>query len=323
MLHHVCLWLYTSISEEHAASICISTMNMTVTCSSETLVYNNTTTQKTTIWPHTIMKMSNLTVPSFFVNITEWLHVTFNLKGTETKSEFTQETSITITCNANIDFVPYYGNCAKVWVKLMWHPSFHCPSENWWWHEMLCKIQMFCLWKVIHSWHISILYNKIQCQFYFKVSNLIRKILLNQWYKSMILWKQLYSTNYLHSQVIYKNPVIMLLHHWRLVIWKSITFITAELHVLYVLWCSSHGSKKTEINYWHEHFSNYFPSLPNQFWKLQSVHFLESTYTELYKKKYTLSKIYFTSTIEHMVTCYIQTEWRTLKVIFTPYKHPM
>jgi hypothetical protein len=36
------------------------------------------------------------------------------------------------------------------------------------------------------------------------------------------------------------------------------------------------------------------------------------------KKKYTLSKIYFTSTIEHMVT-----EGRTLKVIFTLYKNSM
>jgi hypothetical protein len=37
-----------------------------------------------------------------------------------------------------------------------------------------------------------------------------------------------------------------------------------------------------------------------------------SHYTEFFKKKYTLSKIYFT-----------QTEVRTLKVIFTSYKHLM
>jgi hypothetical protein len=30
-----------------------------------------------------------------------------------------------------------------------------------------------------------------------------------------------------------------------------------------------------------------------------------SDYTGLFKKKYTLSKIYFASTIEHMATCYI------------------
>jgi hypothetical protein len=38
----------------------------------------------------------------------------------------------------------------------------------------------------------------------------------------------------------------------------------------------------------------------------------------LLKKKYTLSKIYFTSTIKRMAICYIETEGRTLKVIFTP-----
>jgi hypothetical protein len=56
-----------------------------------------------------------------------------------------------------------------------------------------------------------------------------------------------------------------------------------------------------------------------------------SAYTELFKKKYTLSKIYFNSTIEHMATCYmyiyvyiyIYIEGRTLKVIFKPYKHSM
>jgi hypothetical protein len=45
--------------------------------------------------------------------------------------------------------------------------------------------------------------------------------------------------------------------------------------------------------------------------------------TGLFKKKYALSKIYFTSTIEHMVMGYVYTEGRTLKVIFTPYKHSM
>jgi hypothetical protein len=44
-------------------------------------------------------------------------------------------------------------------------------------------------------------------------------------------------------------------------------------------------------------------------------------YTGLFKKKYKLSKMYFTSTIEHIVTCYILTEGINLKVIFTPYKH--
>jgi hypothetical protein len=45
--------------------------------------------------------------------------------------------------------------------------------------------------------------------------------------------------------------------------------------------------------------------------------------TGLFKKKNTLSKIFFTSTIEHMATCYVQSEGRTLKVIFTLYKHSM
>jgi hypothetical protein len=40
--------------------------------------------------------------------------------------------------------------------------------------------------------------------------------------------------------------------------------------------------------------------------------------TVLFIKKYTLSKIYFTNTIGHIATCYILTEGRTLKVIFTP-----
>jgi hypothetical protein len=43
--------------------------------------------------------------------------------------------------------------------------------------------------------------------------------------------------------------------------------------------------------------------------------------TGLFKKKYTLSKMDFTSAIEHMATCYRETEGRALKVIFTPYKH--
>jgi hypothetical protein len=57
--------------------------------------------------------------------------------------------------------------------------------------------------------------------------------------------------------------------------------------------------------------------LKRAIWAISSVH------TELFKKKYTLSKICFTSTIEHMAMCYILTEGRTLKVIFTHYKHSM
>jgi hypothetical protein len=45
--------------------------------------------------------------------------------------------------------------------------------------------------------------------------------------------------------------------------------------------------------------------------------------TELFKKKYTLSKIYFTRTTEIYGDVQIQTDGRTLKVIFTPYKHTM
>jgi hypothetical protein len=41
------------------------------------------------------------------------------------------------------------------------------------------------------------------------------------------------------------------------------------------------------------------------------------------KRSIQLQKIYFTSYIEHMATCYRKTEGRTLKVIFTPYKHSM
>jgi hypothetical protein len=46
-------------------------------------------------------------------------------------------------------------------------------------------------------------------------------------------------------------------------------------------------------------------------------------YRVIQKKKYTLSRNYFTSTIEHVATCYKKTDGRTLKVIFTPYKHSM
>jgi hypothetical protein len=42
----------------------------------------------------------------------------------------------------------------------------------------------------------------------------------------------------------------------------------------------------------------------------------ELQYTGLFKKKYTLSKIYFTCTIEHMVTCCKKIEGRTLKSYF-------
>jgi hypothetical protein len=45
-------------------------------------------------------------------------------------------------------------------------------------------------------------------------------------------------------------------------------------------------------------------------------------YRVIQKEVYTF-KMYFTSTIEHMAMCYIQTEGRTLKVIFTPYKQSM
>jgi hypothetical protein len=45
--------------------------------------------------------------------------------------------------------------------------------------------------------------------------------------------------------------------------------------------------------------------------------------TGLFKNKYTLSKMYFTSTIKYMATCYIWTEGKTIKVIFAPYKHSM
>jgi hypothetical protein len=44
--------------------------------------------------------------------------------------------------------------------------------------------------------------------------------------------------------------------------------------------------------------------------------------TGLFKEKYKHSKIILL-TIEHMAMCYTQTEGRTLKVIFTPYKHSM
>jgi hypothetical protein len=53
-------------------------------------------------------------------------------------------------------------------------------------------------------------------------------------------------------------------------------------------------------------------------WKMQFMS-KKWLYTGLFTKNYTLSKIYFTSTIEHTATCYIYTEGTTLKVIFTPY----